>query len=85
MGLYSGGFIIGRILASEIWGEGLIFGRAYLFIYLFIYLFFFWGGGAAYYGNFTVFKVAVTDPFSSLLDRHLICFKGSVKTEVMSS
>ena len=37
MGLYSGGFIIGRISASEIWG--LVFGRAYLFIYLFIYSF----------------------------------------------
>ena len=31
MGLYAGGFIIGRIFASEIWG--LISGRAY-----------FWGG-----------------------------------------
>ena len=28
MGLYSGGLIIGRIFASEIWG--LIFGTAYL-------------------------------------------------------
>ena len=66
MGLYSGGFIIGRISASEIWG--LVFGRAYLFIYLFIYSFihlfyfiimiiFFLGGGGgeggAYYRNFT--------------------------------
>ena len=61
MGLYSGGLIIGRIFASEIWGayfpEGLFF--IYFFIYLFIYIyificlfiylfyfiFFFWGGG----------------------------------------
>ena len=34
MGLYSGGLIIGRMFASEIWG--LIFGRAFLFM---------WGGG----------------------------------------
>ena len=33
MGLYAGGLIIGRIFAAEFWG--LIFGRAYLFIYLF--------------------------------------------------
>ena len=32
----SGGLIIGRIFASEIWGRGVIFGRAF---------FFFWGGG----------------------------------------
>ena len=41
MGLYSGGFIIGRIFASEIWGaylrEGLFF--------IFYYIFFFLGGG----------------------------------------
>ena len=53
MGLYSGGLIIGRNFASEIWGayfrEGLFI---YLFIYLFTYLFihffyyiFFVGGG----------------------------------------
>ena len=41
MDLYSGGLIIGRIFASEIWGAYFIY---YLFIYLFIY-FFFWGGG----------------------------------------
>ena len=61
MGLYSGGLIIERIFATEIHLGGLIFGRAYLFIYLFIlfyyyYLFiffvFFWGG--AYYQNFTL-------------------------------
>ena len=59
MGLYSGGLIIGRIFASEIWGvyfrEGLfiIYLFIYLFIfYLFIYLFFL--GGGAYYRNFTV-------------------------------
>ena len=39
MGLYSGGLIIGRIFASEIWGA--YFRRGDLFIYLFI----FWGGG----------------------------------------
>ena len=42
MGLYTGGLIMGRIFASEIWGayfrEGL----------------FFWGGGGACYRNFTV-------------------------------
>ena len=54
MGLYTGGLIIGRILAPEIWGsyfrEGLFI---YLLIYLFIYFilfifsfnFFFRGGG----------------------------------------
>ena len=38
MGLYTGGLIIGRIFASEIWG-------AYFREGLFIYLFSFWGGG----------------------------------------
>ena len=46
MGLYSGGLIIGRIFAPEIWGayfrEGLVF----------FFLFF---GGGAHYQNFTVF------------------------------
>ena len=42
MGLYSGGLIIGRIFASEIWGA--YFREGLSFIYLFIY-FFFWGGG----------------------------------------
>ena len=51
MGLYSGGLIIARISASEIWGGGLIFGRAYV-----SFSFFFFGGGA-YYRNFTVFSV----------------------------
>ena len=41
MGLYSGGLIIGRIFACEIWGA---YFRKGLF----------WGGGA-YYQNFTVF------------------------------
>ena len=50
MGLCLGGLIVGRIFASEIWG--LIFGRSYLFIYLF-----FFGGGGAYYQNFTVCSV----------------------------
>ena len=40
MGLYSGGLMIGRVFASEIWG--LIFGRAYF-------------GGGAYYWNFMVY------------------------------
>ena len=39
MGLYSAGLIIGRIFAIEIWGGGIIFGRAYFF-------------GRAYYRNF---------------------------------
>ena len=41
MGLYSWGLIIGRICASEIWGGGLIFGRAYyrnFVVYLKAYL-----------------------------------------------
>ena len=45
MGLYSGGLIIGRISASEIWG-------AYFWEGLFIhyYYFLFWaGGGGGYY------------------------------------
>ena len=40
MGLYSGGLIIGRIFASEIWGA---YFREGLFIYLFIYLFILFG------------------------------------------
>ena len=47
MGLYSGGRIIGRILASEIWGA---FFREGL-------LFFFWAG--AYYRNFTVDTIRI--------------------------
>ena len=44
MGLYSGGLIIGRIFASEIWGA-----------YFRDRLLFLWGGGGgAYYRNFTV-------------------------------
>ena len=43
MGLYLGGLIIGRTLASEIWGRGLIYGRDFSL-----------GGGGAYYWNFTV-------------------------------
>ena len=50
MGLHSGGLIIGRIFASEIF-------------FFFLFFFFFWGGGlfsgglifgGAYYRNFTV-------------------------------
>ena len=52
MGLYSGGLIVGRISASEIWGtyfsEGL-----FINFFLIIKIFFFGGGG--YYRNFTVF------------------------------
>ena len=57
MGLYSGGLIIGRIFASEIWGayfrEGLFYFIIYLFIYLFNFFFFFWGGGllSEFYGS----------------------------------
>ena len=40
MGLYSGGLIIGRIFASEIWGA--YFQEGLFFIF---YFFFFWGGG----------------------------------------
>ena len=36
MGLYSGGLIIGRIFAFEIWGDYFLEGL--FFIYLFIYL-----------------------------------------------
>ena len=44
MGLYSGGLIIGRIFASEIWGA---YFREDLF----------WaGGGGAYYRNFTILQ-----------------------------
>ena len=44
MRLYSGGLIIGRTFASEIWGAYIREG-----------FFFFWGGGGggAYYRNFT--------------------------------
>ena len=47
MGLYSGGLIIGRIFASEIWGayfrEGLF---CFLFVlFCFCFCFFFGGGG----------------------------------------
>ena len=48
MCLYSGGLIIGRIFASEIWGGGLIFGRAYFFLGG-------GGGGGAYNRNFTIY------------------------------
>ena len=55
MGLYTGGLIIGRIFASEIWGP---YFREGLYIYLYIYLFFSAGGGegGAYYRNFTVYS-----------------------------
>ena len=49
MGLHSGGLIVGRISASEIWGAYFSEG---LFIYLFIFS---GGGGGGYYRNFTVF------------------------------
>ena len=54
MGFYSGGLIIGRIFASEIWGA---YFRDGLFIYSFIYLllFFFFGGGGLL-SEFTVFQ-----------------------------
>ena len=42
MGLYSGGLIVGRISASEIWGAYISEG---LFIYLFYFISFFLGGG----------------------------------------
>ena len=46
MGLYSGGLIIGRIFASEIWEayfrEGLFIS---IFIFILIYIYFFLGGG----------------------------------------
>ena len=44
MGLYSGGLIIGRIFASEIWGA---YFRGGLFInfFFYIYIFFLGGGG----------------------------------------
>ena len=64
IGLYSGGLIIGRIFAPEIWGayfrEGL-----FLFIHLFIYLFYYYYfgggglGGGACYRNFTVYILHV--------------------------
>ena len=41
MGLYSGGLIIGRIFASEIWGGAYLLGGVFF-------------GGGAYYRNFTV-------------------------------
>ena len=37
MGLYSGGLIIGRIFASEIWG-GLFSGRLIYFLFILIFL-----------------------------------------------
>ena len=45
MGLYTGGLIVGRIFASEIWGA-----------YFWEGLFFFLGGGGAYYRNFTIYN-----------------------------
>ena len=45
MSLYSGGLIIGRMFASDIWGY-----------YVWESLYIFWGGGGAYYRNFTVFQ-----------------------------
>ena len=43
MGLYLGGFIIGRIFASEIWGAYFRKG---------LFFFFFWGGGYFWGGLF---------------------------------
>ena len=45
MGLYSGGLVIGRIFASEIWGGGAYFREGS----------FFFGGGGTYYRDFTLF------------------------------
>ena len=47
MGLYSGGLIIGRIFASDIWGGmwGLFSGGHIFF-----------EGGVAYYRNFTIIE-----------------------------
>ena len=42
MGLYSGGFIIGRLCASEIWRA---YFREGLLLLLLLIFFFFWGGG----------------------------------------
>ena len=50
MGLYSGGLIIGKISASEIWGA---YFREGLFIYLFVYFYFYFflgGGGGVIIG-----------------------------------
>ena len=65
MGLCSGGLIIGRIFASEIWWA---YFREGLFIYLLI-SFFFWGGGgdllSEFYGseNKTRLNMAITVPY----------------------
>ena len=48
MGLYSGGLIIGRIFASEIWGA--YFSGGLIFF-----------GGGAYYGNFMVIYVSACE------------------------
>ena len=65
MGLYSGGLIIERIFASEIWGayfrEGFFF-----FYYLFHFIFL---GGGAYYPNF------------SLITQHFIQYNAKIKLQ----
>ena len=57
MGLHSGGLIVGRIFASEIWGA-LIFSGGLIF-------------GGAYYRNFTVFTFEgkTVFPFYSSVDK----------------
>ena len=60
MGLSSGGLIIGRIFASEIWrayfreGLFLLFYYVFYFILFYFYFYFFFRGGA-YNWNFTVY------------------------------
>ena len=60
MGLYSGGPIIGRIFASEIWED---YFREVLFLF-FIYLFYYncFLGRGAYYRNFTVGTLKMFTP-----------------------
>ena len=72
MGLYSGGLIIGRIFASEIWGANF---REGLFIYLFIIImnFFFFGGGGLIIGilrylqNIVFMHVGVTSYLQTIV------------------
>ena len=86
MGLYSGGFISGRIFASKIWE--FTFGRAHLFYFILFYFILFYlliiiflgggggGGGGACYRNFRVFHRLILksyiNHYSEVTGRHFI-------------
>ena len=68
MGLYSGGLIIGRIFASEIWGayfrEGFFFGGG--------------GGMGAYYRNFKVSIFVTRETLNNCLNNGSFLLKAAI-------